>query len=585
MNNKEISKGARMFQKFGLKTKLIILSVISSTLLLIVGAIGVNAIKVTSEHYDHIVKINFPNAVNVGTMRFAGISILRLLTQMTLPGNNEKELKRLVERLNEEKQRFTDAKTVYEAIEFTPGEKEIYDAFLESYQAVLKKVDESLPLVTSGSPADRMEFANSYRGDFNAVRNNFYDRTKALLNFHQVEAAKWTKSVEETSKAQSILAMTLVGLGFIFTLTMGILFARILANQLVSVSKNLVGGATQVNSAATEIATSSESLSSSSSEQAAAVQQTSSAVEELSAMVSKNADNAEKSRDKAATSQQVAQKGRSVVTEMMTAISDINESNNQIMNAVEESNKNIAEITRVIMDIGAKTTVIKDIVFQTKLLSFNASVEAARAGEHGKGFSVVAEEVGNLAQMSGNAAQEISSTLEESIKKVNNIVSETKSRVEGLILVGKAKVERGHTIATQCGEILEQIVAEAADVSSMVIEISSSSKEQSIGIQEITKAMSQMDTVTQQNASISQNSASASVELAAQSESLSTLVNEMQMIIYGLNTTAAAAPQHANYSPRKSENLKPSNTVVSFKQKKSRIEMPSYHDLKASGDE
>lgn len=571
-----------MFQKFGLKTKLIAMSAISSILLLIVGAVGVNAVRITSDHYDHVVKINFPNAVNVGTMRYAGNSVLRLLTQMTLPGNDEKELKRLFARINEEKQRFDESKATYEAIEFTEGEKEIYDAFIESYQAVTKKVDESIPLVMSGSPADRMEFANSYRGEFNKIRNNFFDQTKALLKFHQIEAAKWTKDADDTSKAQSILAMVLVAFGFILSLTMGILFARSLSNQLVSVSKNLVDGATQVNSAATEIASSSESLSSSSSEQAAAVQQTSSAVEELSAMVSKNSDNAEKSRDKAATSQQVAQKGRNVVTEMMTAISDINESNSQIMNAVEESNKNIAEITRVIMDIGAKTTVIKDIVFQTKLLSFNASVEAARAGEHGKGFSVVAEEVGNLAQMSGNAAQEISSTLEESIKKVNHIVVQTKERVEGLILIGKEKVERGHTIATQCGEILEQIVAEAADVSSMVIEISSSSKEQSIGIQEITKAMSQMDTVTQQNASISQNSASASVELAAQSESLTTLVNEMQILVYGMSTAAA---QPASYSPRKSESFKPSNKVVSFKHKKNKLDVPSYHDLKASGDD
>lgn len=572
-----------MFNKLGLKAKLISMFAISSILLLIVGAIAVSALKTTDKLYSHVVHINLPNAVAVVTMKAAGNDSLRVLTQMVLPGNDEKEIARLASRVKEEQKKFWDAKAKYDAIEFVPGEKEIYDDFIDSYKAVEKRIEETIPLLLTGSPSDRMEFSNTYRSDFSKLRNDFYAKTAVLSKFHDTEAAKWTKDATETSKAQSTLAMVLVGFGFFLSLTMGVLFARSLSNQLVSVSRNLVEGATQLNSAATEIATSSESLSSSSSEQAAAVQETSSAVEELSAMVSKNSDNAEKSRDKAATSQQVAQKGRNVVTEMMTAISDINESNGQIMNAVEESNKNIAEITRVIMDIGAKTTVIKDIVFQTKLLSFNASVEAARAGEHGKGFSVVAEEVGNLAQMSGNAAQEISSTLEESIKKVNHIVSETKQRVEGLILIGKDKVERGHTIATQCGEILEQIVAEAADVSSMVIEISSSSKEQSIGIQEITKAMSQMDTVTQQNASISQTSASASVELAAQSESLSTLVNEMQLIVYGLSSSAPQ--QSTNYSPRKTESFKPSNKVVSFKHKKSSLDVPSYHDLKASGDD
>ncbi len=94
--------------------------------------------------------------------------------------------------------------------------------------------------------------------------------------------------------------------------------------------------------------------------------------------------------------------------------------------------------------------------------------------------------------------------------------------------------------------------------------------------------MSQMDTVTQQNASISQTSASASVELAAQSESLTTLVNEMQLIIYGLNSAAQQPSQ--SYQPRKSE-PKPSNKVVSFKSKRSSLDVPSYHELKASGDE
>lgn len=571
-----------MFKKFSLKAKMITMFAVSAVLLLVVGAIGVNALKTTDKYYSHIVHSNFPNAISVATMRFTSVETLRLLTQMSLPANDDAEQKRLMARIEEERKKFAEARTAYEAIEFVEGEKEIYETFIESYKALEKKVDESIPLLASRSPADRMEFSQSYKGEFSKIRNDYYAKTRELFKFHQSQAAKWTKEAEETSKAQSILAMVLVAVGFILSLTMGVLFARALSNQLDSVSKNLIEGATQLNSAATEIATSSESLSSSASEQAAAVQETSSAVEELSAMVSKNSDNADKSRDKAATSQQVAQKGRAVVTEMMSAISDINESNHQIMNAVEESNKNIAEITRVIMDIGAKTTVIKDIVFQTKLLSFNASVEAARAGEHGKGFSVVAEEVGNLAQMSGNAAQEISTTLEESIKKVNHIVAETKERVENLILVGKDKVERGHTIATQCGEILEQIVAETSDVSSMVVEISSSSKEQSIGIQEITKAMSQMDTVTQQNASISQTSASASVQLAAQAESLSSLVSEMQLIVYGLNEAATAKPSH---SPRKTEQKQPSNKVVNFKPKKSGLDVPSYHDLKASGDD
>jgi methyl-accepting chemotaxis protein len=89
---------------------------------------------------------------------------------------------------------------------------------------------------------------------------------------------------------------------------------------------------------------------------------------------------------------------------------------------MNKSNDEISSIVKVIAEIGDKTKVINDIVFQTKLLSFNASVEAARAGEQGKGFAVVAEEVGNLATMSGKAAEEISSMLGDSMGKVELIV-------------------------------------------------------------------------------------------------------------------------------------------------------------------
>lgn len=102
---------------------------------------------------------------------------------------------------------------------------------------------------------------------------------------------------------------------------------------------------------------------------------------------------------------------------MIHSITEISESNDRIMSQVADGNRKISEIVQVISEIGNKTKVINDIVFQTKLLSFNASVEAARAGEHGKGFAVVAEEVGNLAQMSGNAAKEISDMLNGSVSR------------------------------------------------------------------------------------------------------------------------------------------------------------------------
>jgi methyl-accepting chemotaxis protein len=306
-----------------------------------------------------------------------------------------------------------------------------------------------------------------------------------------------------------------------------------LTYQMTAIAQRLLSGADQVAGAASQISNTSEALSSGATEQAASVQETSASGEELSATIGKNSENAKKSSEITTGSQQSAVKGKQVVEEMIQTIEKINQSNDQIGAQVESSNNEIAEIVKVINEIGNKTKVINEIVFQTKLLSFNASVEAARAGEHGKGFAVVAEEVGNLAQMSGNAAKEIFEMLESSTAKVDSIATNTRSKINPLISSGKTNTEKGTTVAKYCGEALDEIVKNVSSVNLIMQEISSASLEQSNGMKQINLALSQLDAVTQKNASISQQSASAAVELSAQAESLRNAVAELLIRVRG----------------------------------------------------
>jgi methyl-accepting chemotaxis protein len=291
--------------------------------------------------------------------------------------------------------------------------------------------------------------------------------------------------------------------------------------------------AERVNTSSSDIATSANQLAQASTEQAAAIQETAASIDEMSAMVKKNAENTQRSRQVATASHEVVGKGKNAVEQVIGSMELINESNAAISSQISESNRQLSEIVKVIGEIGNKTKVINEIVFQTKLLSFNASVEAARAGEHGKGFAVVAEEVGNLAQMSGSAAKDITTMLDSSIQRVESIVNETKSRVERLIGDGRSKVEQGTIVAKQCGTIFDEIVRQVSDVSVMINEISTATQEQSIGISEITKAMNQLDQATHENSTTSQNSSVSANNLEKQSSSLFSSVGDLEKIIMG----------------------------------------------------
>jgi methyl-accepting chemotaxis protein len=310
-------------------------------------------------------------------------------------------------------------------------------------------------------------------------------------------------------------------------------FSLSISKSLKTISSNLSDTGQQVSLAATHIATSSESLSQATSEQAASLQETSSSIEEISSMINANNENAKQSSAVSAQSLGTAERGQKIVDHMIKAISEIDTSNNGIMVQIDETNREIENIVKIINDIGNKTKVINDIVFQTKLLSFNASVEAARAGEQGKGFAVVAEEVGNLASMSGAAALEITNMLDESIKTVEVIVRNSKEKIGKLIKDGKEKVETGTRVAYECEGVLNEIVLSVASVSKMISEISTASQEQAQGVHEITKAIAQLDHVTQQNAANSAESANAAGTLSNQAELLNSIVHKLVQTIDG----------------------------------------------------
>jgi methyl-accepting chemotaxis protein len=304
--------------------------------------------------------------------------------------------------------------------------------------------------------------------------------------------------------------------------------------RLTTLSELLTNVSDKVAVTARQMSDNSASLSQATIEQTSSLQETASSLEEIGSMVKKTADNAALTTEASNKSQEKANQGNMVVERMINSMDEINLSNQHIMDEIKQSNQQFLEIVKVIHEIGNKTKVINDIVFQTKLLSFNASVEAARAGEQGKGFAVVAEEVGNLAKMSGDAATEISTMLDDSTKRVEQIVNQTKQKVEVLMSQGSDKVNQGVRVANECGEVLRDIVVNVSTSAQMAGEISVASAEQTQGIQEITKAMNQLDVVTHDNSQTSQDLSQVAAVLNNEAQRLDGAVKELLETIEGI---------------------------------------------------
>lgn len=226
-----------------------------------------------------------------------------------------------------------------------------------------------------------------------------------------------------------------------------------------------------------EISKGNEDLSQRTAEQASALEETSSSMEEMTSTVKQNADNATQANQLAIAAREVAEKGGRVTGQTTEA-----------MSAVNKSSKKIVDII----------SVIDEIAFQTNLLALNAAVEAARAGEHGRGFAVVAAEVRNLAQRSATAAKEIKSLINESVQQVTDSTE----------------------LVEQSSKTLEEIVESVKRVTDVIGEISAASTEQSTGIEEVNKAIMQMDETTQQNAALVEEATSASQSIKEQAQDL-----------------------------------------------------------------
>lgn len=350
----------------------------------------------------------------------------------------------------------------------------------------------------------------------------FNDLLKVRLN---AEVDKFSHRIVVLQVSTFIIAILIFSLSTLSSRTL----KKVLA---VAISK-LTGSSDKIKEVMNGLSAAGESLSSLSTEGAASVSETAAAVDETNSMITNNKELAINTSTTTHRSRDNANKGKEVVLHMATLMQEINTVNEEVAKTVEQGNVRFGEVVNMINEISNKTKIINDIVFQTRILSFNASVEAARAGEQGKGFAVVAEEIGNLAALSGKSATEITAILDQSITNVKMIVDETRSTVEKIIKVAKAKSYEGQQIAKECSLVLEDIVSEVSKVVTMSDQITSASTEQAHGMGEIAKAMENIDQSAHETSHLSKKVSQISDELNAEIHSIVDMIQEIGKLTNG----------------------------------------------------
>lgn len=404
---------------------------------------------------------------------------------------NEENLQQTWDRMKKASEKFT-----------SPETKKEYEVFIAAFQAWKEKSRRVLELAHTPG---KLQFAQKINGGsgrqlFDEMRTHIDNLTTMLekesgKRFELVNER--AKTAQEASQIQGQAAYRVIrwfmgvgGVAILLTIFIAWIIARGLTSAMTDLSRRLNEQAGQVGVSASEIGQTSQSVADGTGNQASAIEETSATMTEMSSVVKQNTDRLASADRMVSETRGLVEDGTKAVESMTTA-----------MTRIDKTSKEVSKILKA----------IEEIAFQTNLLALNAAVEAARAGEAGMGFSVVAEEVRNLALRSTEAAKNTADLIQETVRSIQD----------------------GTVIAQDVSGRFGKIRQRTGELSGLLSEINVAGREQSQGIDQVGVAVQNIEQTTTRNAAAAEELASASQELAGQASRMRAAVEELVGIVSG----------------------------------------------------
>jgi methyl-accepting chemotaxis protein len=486
-SEKKIGGGKMNLNKFKMKTRIGVGFGFLLAVIVIGSVFAISRMDVINGGLKDIVENKIVKVALTAKMHDEVNIIARAIRNIALTEDQDLRRKEK-ERIDESRRSFEDA---YRKLDGTVKSQEgraILARIAESNAATAGKIDKVMDLaVNGGSPQEIVKILIT---DVRPTQNKLFENVKALGAYQEMLSR--ASAAEAYATYRTTLWLTIIGsvcaivLGILvaFVLTMGI------SGPITQVADTLHEGSVQVASASGQISAASQHMAEGASEQGSSLEETASSLEQMASMTRKNTEHAAELKN--------------LMAETM-----------EMMHASENSMQNLAEsmdaITRSSEQTSKIIKTVDEIAFQTNLLALNAAVEAARAGEAGAGFAVVANEVRNLALRATQAAKNTESLIVETVDRIHS----------------------GSGIVANTKETFSRMLSGAAKVEALVNGIAAASREQSQGIEQISRAVMEMDKVTQQNAATAEETAAASEELSAQAQQLKGFVVQLLRLVYG----------------------------------------------------